>query len=170
MKKSKKENDIKRAIDGDKKAFKKVIEKYNKQMYQFIFLHTKYEEDSLIILRDSILFMRDNITKLEGSQEFIEWMYRILTINTNNFLEANGMTIEESDKEDYYENDKITLYETIDSLEGKYKTAIILRYYFDFSYKSIAEILDLNINTVFIYIRQALKKMKVNVGESLNHE
>lgn len=158
------------AINGNYKSFEKVINEYIDDMYKFVFLHTKYEEDAMIILKDSIAFMKDNITKLKDSKEFIIWIYTILSINTNNFLDANGMVSYDHNKEFYYKDDKIKLYEAIDLLEEKYKTAIILKYYFNFTINDIAEILNLNVETIFIYIRQGLKEMKISVEENLKYE
>lgn len=158
------------AINGNYKSFEKVINEYIDDMYKFVFLHTKYEEDAMIILKDSIAFMKDNITKLKDSKEFIIWIYTILSINTNNFLDANGMVSYDHNKDFYYKDDKIKLYEAIDLLEEKYKTAIILKYYFNFTINDIAEILNLSVETIFIYIRQGLKEMKISVEENLKYE
>lgn len=158
------------AINGNYKSFEKVINEYIDDMYKFVFLHTKYEEDAMIILKDSIAFMKDNITKLKDSKEFIVWIYTILSINTNNFLDANGMVSYDHNKDFYYKDDKIKLYEAIDLLEEKYKTAIILKYYFNFTINDIAEILNLSVETIFIYIRQGLKEMKISVEENLKYE
>ena len=68
---------------------------------------------------------------------------------------------------DYYNNEKINLYKGIDLLDGKYKSVVILKYYFDLSYEEIGEVVDLNTDTVRIYIRQSLKKIKASVGEYL---
>ena len=52
-------------------------------------------------------------------------------------------------------------------LDIKYKNVVILKCYFDFSYEDIGQVLDLNTDTVKIYFRQSLKKIKASVGEYL---
>ena len=160
-------DNILKAVNGNKKAIKQLIRDYSKQMYKLIFLHTKYEEDSKIILRDTICFIKENISKLDEDQDVILWIYKIIIINTNNFLESIGMVENDINIEDYYNNGKISLYKGIDLLDGKYKSVVILKYYFELSYEEIGEVVDLNTDTVQIYIRQSLKKIKVSVGEYL---
>ncbi|MDY2734999.1 RNA polymerase sigma factor [Intestinibacter sp.] len=160
-------DNILKAVNGNKKAIKQLIRDYSKQMYKLIFLHTKYEEDSKIILRDTICFIKENISKLDEDQDVILWIYKIIIINTNNFLESVGMVENDINIEDYYNNGKISLYNAIDLLDGKYKSVLILKYYFELSYEEIGEVVDLNADTVQIYIRQSLKKIKASVGEYL---
>ncbi|MGN1033709.1 MAG: RNA polymerase sigma factor [Intestinibacter sp.] len=155
------------AINGNKKAVKQLIKNHSEQMYKLIFLHTKYEEDSKIILRDTIYFIKENISKLSEDEDIILWIYKIIIINTNNFLESIGMVENNRSRDEYFSNEKINLYKAIDLLDGKYKSVVILKYYFDLSYDKIGEVVDLNTDTVRIYIRQSLKKIKTSVGEYL---
>lgn len=158
---------ILKAKKGNKKAIKRLIKDYTEQMYKLIFLHTKYEEDAKIILRDTVDFIEENISKLDEEADFILWLYKIIIINTNNFLESIGMVEGDMGLDKYYKNDKINLYKAIDLLDGKYKSVVILRCYFDLSYEEIGQVLDLNPDTVKIYFRQSLKKIKASVGEYL---
>lgn len=160
-------DNILKAVNGNKKAIKQLVRDYSEQMYKLIFLHTKYEEDSKIILRDTICFIKENISKLDEDQDVILWIYKIIIINTNNFLESVGMVENDINIDDYYNNGKINLYKGIDLLDGKYKSVVILKYYFELSYEEIGEVVDLNTDTVRIYIRQSLKKIKASVGEYL---
>lgn len=163
-----KEEIILKAINGDKKVVKQVIKLYSSQMYKLIFLHTKYEEDSKRILKDTIDFIRENISKLDDSDDFVLWLYKIIIINTNNFLDSVGMVSDEYlINKDYFKDNKINLYKAIDLLDYKYKNVVILRYYFELSYEEIGKVVDLNEDTVKIYIRQSLKQIKANIGGEL---
>ena len=101
------------------------------------------------------------------NEKIILWMYKIAIINTNNFLKCNGMVEKNNSLNNYYYNNKIKMYESIDLLDLKYRNVVILKCYFDLSYDEIGYILDLNSDTVKIYFRQSLKNLKVNVGEGL---
>ncbi|MBU5337116.1 RNA polymerase sigma factor [Intestinibacter bartlettii] len=160
-------DNIIKAKKGNKKAIKQVIRENAEQIYKLVFLHTKYEEDAKRILADTIYFIEENITKLSEKQNFILWLYKITIINTNNFLEYVGMIENNKSLDTYYHNGKINLYEAIDLLDIKYKNVVILKCYFDLSYEDIGQVLDLNPDTVKIYFRQSLKKIKVSVGEYL---
>ncbi len=160
-------DNILKARKGNKKAIKEVIKENAEQIYKLIFLHTKYEEDAKKILVDTIYFIEENITKLDENQNFILWLYKIAIINTDNFLEHIGMVEKNKSLDNYYYHEKINLYEAIDLLDIKYKNVVILKCYFELSYEEIGEVLDLNPDTVKIYFRQSLKKIKASVGEYL---
>lgn len=151
----------------NKKAIKQLIKENIEQMYRLVFLHTKYEEDAKRILTDTMYFIEENIYKLDDKQNIILWLYKITIINTNNFLEYVGMVDGNKSLDNYYCYGKINLYEAMDLLDIKYKNVVILKCYFDFSYEDIGQVLDLNTDTVKIYFRQSLKKIKASVGEYL---
>ncbi|HBF5971867.1 TPA: sigma-70 family RNA polymerase sigma factor, partial [Clostridioides difficile] len=62
--------------------------------------------------------------------------------------------------------DKIDLYDAIDRLDEKYKTPIILQYFQDMTIGEIAEILDINENTIKTYLRRG----KASLYELLKEE
>ena len=160
-------DNISKARKGNKKAIKQVIKDNIEQMYKLVFLHTKYEDDAKRILTDTMYFIEGNMSKLDENQNIILWLYKITIINTNNFLKCNGMVQKNNSLNNYYYNNKIKMYESIDLLDLKYRNVVILKCYFDLSYDEIGYILDLNSDTVKIYFRQSLKNLKVNVGEGL---
>ena len=155
-----------KAKKGNKKAIKQIVKENIIQVYRLIFLHTKYEEDAKNILSDTIDFIYENFSKVDN-EKIILWMYKIAIINTNNFLKCNGMVEKNNSLNNYYYNNKIKMYESIDLLDLKYRNVVILKCYFGLSYDEIGYILDLNSDTVKIYFRQSLKNLKVNVGEGL---
>ncbi len=65
---------------------------------------------------------------------------------------------------------KIDLYNAIDTLEDKYKDAIILRYINDLKIEDISKILDRPINTIKTHLRKALKDMKKLLKEGYLNE
>lgn len=160
-------DNISKARKGNKKAIKQVIKDNIEQMYKLVFLHTKYEDDAKRILTDTMYFIEDNMSKLDENQNIILWLYKITIINTNNFLKYVGMVDKDKSLEKYYCDGKINLYEAIDLLDVKYKNVVIFKCYFDLSDEEIGEVLDLNTDTVKIYFRQSLKKIKASVGEYL---
>ena len=155
-----------KAKKGNKKAIKQIVKENIIQVYRLIFLHTKYEEDAKNILRDTIDFIYENFSKVDN-EKIILWMYKIAIINTNNFLKYVGMVDKDKSLDKYYCDGKINLYEAIDLLDVKYKNVVIFKCYFDLSDEEIGEVLDLNTDTVKIYFRQSLKKIKASVGEYL---
>lgn len=160
-------NTIKNKKKQGENFIKQKMKENINNLYRLIFLHTKYEEDSKDILRDTIGFIYENFAKVDKNEDLVLWFYKICIINTNNFLKYNGMIENDIPIDNYYYNDKIKMYEAIDLLDLKYKNVMIFKCYFELSYEQIGYILDLNCDTVKIYFRQALKNIKINVGERL---
>ena len=147
-----------KAKKGNKKAIKQIVKENIIQVYRLIFLHTKYEEDAKSIFEETIYNSFKNIHKLKHPDKFKIWITRILINEIDYFLESTGMV--ESEVEIKSNTNNIDLYKSIDILETKIKSVIILRYYCDFKVEEIGEILDLNQSTVNTYARRGFKEMK----------
>ena len=155
---------LEKAFNGDKKAFKKLIIKNSEFIYRLAFIHTKYEEDAKNIMRKTVLYMEDNISKLSKYDSFEKFMIKVTIKHINEYLDEVGM-IEEENNDDYVdENGYIDIYKGIDSLDIHSKNVVILVYFYDMAYKDVADILDLNESTVKLYVRNSLKFMKNNMN------
>ncbi|GAE90191.1 RNA polymerase sigma factor SigW [Acetivibrio straminisolvens JCM 21531] len=135
---------------------------------------TKSKEDTEDILQDVFVKVYNNLYKYNSNYRFSTWIYSI-TLNTiksslkKRKLRTTGYYIDEliedipslesspelliEVKEHYKE-----IIEIIDSLKEKQKTAFILRYIKDFSYKEIGKIMG---------ISQEAAKMKVHRAKSI---
>ena len=172
--KEKKEHSLeKKAIYGDKKAFENLIENNEEYLYKMAFLYTKNEHDALDIFQDTVYKAFLNIDKLKEPSYFKTWITKILinTFNTKYKKTVNYLNIRDYEhkiEEVNYQQieDKIDLYDAIDRLDEKYKTPIILQYFQDMTIGEIAEILDINENTIKTYLRRG----KASLYELLKEE
>lgn len=165
---------VKRAIRGEKEAFKELINEHYQYLYKIAYMHTKYEEDSKDIVQETVYKAYRSMKSLKDPSKFKTWITRILINESNTFLAKVGM-IDLEDKEGYIKEDnkeiKIDMSKAIDLLEDKYKSVIILRYFYDLKVNDIAAQLDLNPNTVKTHIAKGLKEMKELLKEDyLNEE
>lgn len=168
---------INAAIKGGKDEFIKLTEIYEAYLYKMAFLYVKNEHDALDIYQDTIYSTYLNISKLKNPKFFKTWITRILINNAKRKLksitkkgllkdaEMLDFISENNDEVDIEE--KIDLYNAIDSLEEKYKTPIVLKYFQDMSIKEISETLKCPENTVKSYIHRAkallLKSLKEDI-------
>lgn len=151
-------NIIKKAIKGNKRAYYSLIKEYTPYLYKVAFLHTKYEEDAKSIFEDTVYNSFKNIHKLKHPEKFKIWITRILINEIDYFLEYTGMV--DNEIKIKQNSNKIDLYNSIDILESKIKSVIILRYYCNFNVEEIGEILDLSQSTVNIYTKRGFNEMK----------
>ena len=164
---------ISNTLNGDIQSFALLVKAYQGQLYNFIYKMTKSKEDTEDILQDVFVKVYNNLYKYNDNYRFSAWIYTI-TVNTikstykkkklravshytEDLLEEIP-SLEDSPellvevKEHYKE-----IIEAIDSLKEKQKTAFILRYLRDFSYKEIGKIMG---------ISQEAAKMKVQRAKS----
>lgn len=164
---------VRKAIKGDKDAFRELIKENYKYLYKVAYMHTKYEEDAKDIVQETVYKAYKSIGKLKSPEYFKTWITRILINESNTFLSKIGM-IDLEDKVAYIKEEdseiKVDMNNAIDLLEDKYKNAIILRYYYDLKVDDIAQILDLNPNTVKTHIAKGLKVMKKLLKEDYLNE
>lgn len=147
---------VKKAMKGNKKAFYSLIKEYTPYLYKIAYLQTKYEEDATKIFEETVYNGFNNIHKLKRPDKFKIWLTRILINEIDYFLESVGMV----ESNILMTSTKIDLYKSIDILESKVKSVIILRYYCNFTNEEISEILDVNVETVNNLTRRGLKEMK----------
>ena len=147
---------IKKAMKGNKRAFYSLIKEYTPYLYKIAYLHTKFEDDAKGIFEETVYNGFKNIHKLKSPYKFKVWLTRILINEIDYFLESVGMV----ELEFELEENNIDLFKSIDILESKVKSVIILRYYCKFSVNEIAEILELNPSTVDTFTRRAFKEIK----------
>jgi RNA polymerase sigma-70 factor, ECF subfamily len=171
-----KKNYVRKAKEGDKKAFQELIESEKIKLYKIAYLYCKNEDDALDILQETLYKALASIHNLKEEEYFSTWITRILINNAKDFLRKKNRSIP---MEFEYLNtnqslpsqdieDRMDLLKAIDYLDEKEKSALILRYYRDYTVNQIAVVLDIPEGSVKSTIHRALKKLKVKVGGFVN--
>lgn len=156
---------IKQSQRGNDDSFEKLMDIYEPYLYKMAFLYMKNEQDALDIYQETALKAYINISQLRNYRSFKTWITRILI---NNVYEKNKKSnkfeeqyLDESIADFPYSTieERIDLYDAIDLLDEKYRTPIILQYFYDLSIHQISEITKTKENTVKTNIRRAKKKI-----------
>jgi RNA polymerase sigma-70 factor (ECF subfamily) len=165
---------VKNAQYGNDNCFEKLIDIYEKYLYKMAFLYVKNEHDALDIYQETVLKAYMNISKLQNPKLFKTWITRIL-INNIHTRNRHYNKFQDEETEDYIGDftyssieEKLDLYDAIDVLEEKYRTPIILQYFYDLTIEQIADIINCNENTVKTNLRRAKKKMYDVLKEEKN--
>lgn len=144
------------------------IETHQTQFYRIAYSYTKNKEDALDIVQDSIEKSLKKYYSLREPQYMKTWFYRIL-INTcmSHFRKQKILAI----SVDVYHEDKsyIDLYHALDQMNKTDRSIIILRYFEDLKFKDIANILNMNINTVKTKHSKILKQMKLTLEVEVDY-
>lgn len=145
----------------------RLVENYDKY-YRLAFSYVHNEEDAQDIVQEGAykaIFKSDSVKR----EEYIDtWIYRIMINEALQFLRRRKreITAEIDGKlltQDTYEN--LDLKKAIDELEPLDRTIIILRYFEDMQIGKIADIMELNVNTVKSHLYRSMEKMKLSLAE-----
>jgi RNA polymerase sigma-70 factor (ECF subfamily) len=168
---------IKKAKKGDRKAFSKLVEIEQSKLYKTAFLYTKNKEDALDIVQETIYKALISIKNLKEAKYFSTWITKILINCSLDFIKKKKKVVMiesgEIEKIPYKEveiDHRIDLYHAIDSLNERYKTIIILRFYQDQTITQIADLLELPEGTVKSSLHRAIQELKITVKEDCINE
>ncbi|MBB6678549.1 sigma-70 family RNA polymerase sigma factor [Cohnella lubricantis] len=143
---------------GDKEAFKKLYDHYAEYALRVATAITKSSAFAADAVQETFIRVYRNIHAFERGKPFKPWFYRILINECNRFLEQKRKLIPVDFQWDQepklVQSDRVPieqyedLYEAIGKLQDLYRIPIILKYLNELTEKEIADLMDLNVNTV----------------------
>jgi RNA polymerase sigma-70 factor (ECF subfamily) len=168
---------VKKAKAGDEKAYKKLVDKYERALYFHILKMVKNREQVEDLVQEAFVKAFDNLNTYSTNYAFSTWLYRIATNNTIDYLRKKKLKTlsidkpmktrdgememqlpDESAKTDrgiIKKQRKKIVQHAIDDLPEKYRKVIELRHMEEKSYKEISDILDKPLGTVKAHIFRA---------------
>ena len=163
---------LQRIRNQDKTAFEILYNQYANYAMRVATAVTGSSAIAADAVQETFIRIYYHIDKYKSDQPFEPWLYRIL-INECNRILKNGSKvsyisdyIETVSKEDSYHFEEYEeLYHAIETLDSKLKIPIVLMYLKGFKESEIAQILNININTLKSRLykgRQKLKRLMVN--------
>ncbi|MDE7416797.1 MAG: sigma-70 family RNA polymerase sigma factor [Lachnospiraceae bacterium] len=153
-----------RAKRRDKEAFSSLIRQHTSSMYKVAKAILKNDDDVADAIQESVLACWEKIDTLKKDQYFKTWLTRILINNCNAICRQRGRMasddalIESGIVEQSYA--AVEWQEFLQCLDEKYRIVIMLYYIEGFKIREIAEILELNENTVSTRLAKARKIME----------
>ncbi|NIV10746.1 MAG: sigma-70 family RNA polymerase sigma factor [Aliifodinibius sp.] len=168
---------VKKAKGGDEKAYKKLVDKYERALYFHILKMVKDREQVEDLVQEAFVKAFDNLNTYSTNYAFSTWLYRIATNNTIDYLrkkKLNTLSIDKpmktkdgememqlpdesasTDRDIIKKQRKKIVQNAIDDLPKKYRKVIQLRHMEEKSYKEISDILDKPLGTVKAHIFRA---------------
>lgn len=168
---------VKKAKGGDEKAYKKLVDKYERALYYHILKMVKDREQVEDLVQEAFVKAFDNLNTYSTNYAFSTWLYRIATNNTIDYLrkkKLKTLSIDKpmktkdgememqlpdesasTDRDIIKKQRKEIVQNAIDDLPKKYRKVIELRHMEEKSYKEISDILDKPLGTVKAHIFRA---------------
>lgn len=158
---------VKRAQKGDDKAFLKLFQEYEKDIYRIAYVYVKNESDALDVVQEVAYRSFKNINTLKKSEFFKTWLIKIAITCSIDLVQKNKKVVQLNPEygelissEDKDISLSITLQELLNKLNEREKSAIILRFYEGYSFKEIGEMLDIPLGTAKSVLYRALDKLR----------
>ena len=141
-------------------------------MYQLAYTYVHNENDAMDIVQESVYKAIKNADKVKYKAYIKTWIWRIVINTSLDFLRKQKKLIPLEDCYEAVAEDCHKDFDTINALnilDPKEKSIIVLRYFEDKQLNEIAEILNMNLNTIKSMLYRSLKKLKIELvkGEEL---
>jgi RNA polymerase sigma-70 factor (ECF subfamily) len=162
---------IERLKQGDKNAFEEVMQTYQLPLIRLAYRVVGDMEMSADIVQDTFYTLYNSINRFNGKSDLFTYLYRIVTNKSITVVRKqkrrtkihqrikqdirDGTKIEKADMEI-----KLLLNQALQSIPAKLKVPLLLAEIDQLSYKEIANILTIPLNTVRTRIFRAREKLK----------
>lgn len=158
---------------GNQESFRQLYDLYADYALRTAYGITRNKTDASDIVQETFIKVYRHIEKFEIDRPFKPWFYRILVNEARTFLAKRSrqpVAIEEEQTLDLLqENEEGTgadekLYGALEKLRETDRSILVLKYITGFKEREIAEMLELNINTVKSRLYQARNRLKAVLG------
>ncbi|WP_343752174.1 sigma-70 family RNA polymerase sigma factor [Lentibacillus halophilus] len=150
----------------------KLMKEYENDIYRTAYVYTKNEADALDIVQETVFQSYSKVNNLRNPQYFKTWLIKI-TINSAIDLVRKKKNITHL-KPEYTDNLgeddgnitlSITLRGVIENLNEQEKSIVLLKYYYGYTFKEIADILRVPTSTAKSVLYRSLQKMREDMKE-----
>lgn len=159
---------MRRAIKGDKKAFLKLFQQYEEEIYKMAYIYVKNEQDALDVVQETAYKAFKAASSVKEPAYFKTWLIRI-AINTaidvaksnkaNDLIQAHHNELELVTIDETPEL-KWRLEHIMTRLRIEEKSVILLKYYEDMTFEEISNVLKIPVGSVKTLVYRGLKKMR----------
>ena len=179
-------NLVKRVRNGDKDAFRELVEKYQRKAFSIAFGMVNNRDDAMDLVQEAFLKAYRNLQRFQGSSSFYTWLYRIVVNVCIDHIRKTGKRVivdyddqigreggvegEERIRPSTLGFDPSKVYgrqelleqigRALDSLSPIHKEAIILREIQGLSYQEMADVMNVSKGTVMSRLHHARKNLQ----------
>ena len=161
---------VKKALEGDQRAYQQLTEKYRRPLQYHVTKMVKETEQVEDLVQEAFIKAFKNLDSYNSSYAFSTWLYRITTNHTIDYLRKKKLRTTSIDKpiktregemsfelpDEQAQTDRTIIRKqrkkiithAIENLPEKYRQVIEMRHIEELSYQEIADKLDLPLGTV----------------------
>jgi RNA polymerase sigma-70 factor (ECF subfamily) len=160
---------VQKALEGDEKAFTRLLSRYRDAIYFMLLKMVNNRNDAEDLTLEAFGKAFNNLHQYSPTYAFSTWLFKIASNNCIDFLRRKRGAYIPIENEETGENTEaiklkskdpnpeeklirqqkaILLHHIVRRLKPRYRTLVELRYFREFSYEEIAKELDLPLGTV----------------------
>ena len=185
---------VQRARSGDERAFRTLVERYQKKVYAVAFGMVKDREEALDVVQEAFVKVHKSLDTFKADATFYTWLYRITVnvcidvIRRRGAMRAEAVEFDERIGHDLAEanlgavssqlgsnpeksvlrrelGEKIQ--EALEQIPEKHRAILLLRELDGLSYEELAQVLEIPKGTVMSRLFHARAKVQKLLSESL---
>lgn len=176
---------VRQYIDGDDKAFEVLLKRHKNQIYTKIFMLVKDDEVANDLFQDTFIKVVNTLKTGRYNEEgkFLPWVMRIAhNLAIDHFRKVKKMPLMRGDEEndvfatiandELHVEDRIIQKQILGDVKAllallpeDQRKVVIMRHYYDMSFKEIADSCDISINTALGRMRYALINLRKLVDQ-----
>jgi RNA polymerase sigma-70 factor, ECF subfamily len=168
---------VKKAQKGSDKAFLQLFQTYEEDVYRMAYVYVKNENDALDVVQEVAYKSFKKIHTLKEPQYFKTWLIKMTITTAINVIRMKKKVVPlQLGKEQVINSELIdiplslTLRDLLNILNEQEKSVVLLKYYNDFSFNEIAEVLELPLGTAKSLLYRALRKLRKELKEEERYE
>jgi RNA polymerase sigma-70 factor (ECF subfamily) len=161
--------------NGQRESFDELMQRHQHNVYHIAYNFTQTTEDAMDLLQNIFLKAYQNLHKFRGESLFKTWLMRITYNEGQNWLKRNrkhdmqvALSVNDSlpaatptQEDDFLVSEhKTQLLRCLYELNTKYRLAVVLRYFENFSTREIAETLNCSEGVVKNMLFRSIQKLK----------
>ena len=166
-----------KCLNGSEKDFEKLIERYSKKLYLFIYYRTENNEDTEDIIQETFLKVYRNLSSYDPKWNFSTWIYTIAARTASSHFRYENVRKREpmiqlnpaaTPEEEIMKNDISSIWKAAGKLSKAKFEIIRLRYGDGLSIKEIGKITgksSVNIRVLIFRAKNELIRILNNTGE-----
>jgi RNA polymerase sigma-70 factor (ECF subfamily) len=166
---------INQVRSGSEESFDQLMQNYQSHVYNVAFSFTKDSENALDISQDVFVKVYKNLNSFRGESQFKTWLTRIAFNESQNWLKKNKRHIDmenlkdksahvDSTDEMLAKENRTILLRSLYELNTKYRLAVVLRYFENYSIREIASTMSCSEGVVKNMLFRSLQKLKNYLG------
>lgn len=168
---------VHKAQKGNDKAFLKLFQQYEEDIYRMAFVYVKNESDALDVVQEVAYRSFKKINTLKNPEFVKTWLIRIAITCSLDLIRKNKKVIHL--KQEYRDNFgseeediplSITLQDLLNQLNEHERSIVMLKYYEGYSFSEIAELIDMPLGSVKSVLYRALAKLRKEFKEAEFYE